>query len=310
MTIAVGLVLLILTILAAAVKGVAVPAPLFSAYELKRRASQGDEQAKTQLHNEKFYGNLQALLTLLVLLLVALIVAVAVLGLGPVVGLLVVLGSIVVLGPLARWQVITAPAQRIFNTYMGTLIRLVAKYAVLRLLLKAARTTTSNVYVPHSREELLHIIDKTTVLSKHESRLLVHAAAFETKLVGDVMVPAKKIVSVNKKELLGPLVINDLHKTGYKRFPVIDGSLATIVGILRLKDMLIVDATRHTVTAEKAMDPRVVYVRQDDSLQKALGAFLHNHHHMAVVVDEAGKTVGLVTIEDVIAVLFGRQLSE
>jgi CBS domain containing-hemolysin-like protein len=106
---------------------------------------------------------------------------------------------------------------------------------------------------------------------------------------------------------LGPLTLNDLHKTGHSRLPVINGDIDHVVGILNLKGLLALDIKRST-TAEKAMDPKVYYIRADQVLQHALAAFLRTKHQLFIVVNEYRETVGLLTLEDAIEALIGRKI--
>jgi CBS domain containing-hemolysin-like protein len=122
------------------------------------------------------------------------------------------------------------------------------------------------------------------------------------------MTPRGVIDSISKKELLGPLVLDDLHKTGHSRFPVIDGDIDHVVGMLHIQDLLILDAKQRSNTVEKVMEPRVFYVREDQTLEHALTAFLRTRHHLFVVVNEFRETVGVLSLEDVIEVLLGRKI--
>jgi magnesium and cobalt transporter len=122
------------------------------------------------------------------------------------------------------------------------------------------------------------------------------------------MTPRGVIDTIGKKELLGPLVLDDLHKTGHSRFPVTDGDIDHIVGVLHIQDLLVLDARQRSATAEKAMEPRVFYIREDQTLDHALTAFLRTRHHLFVVVNEFRETVGIVSLEDVIETLLGRKI--
>ena len=59
--------------------------------------------------------------------------------------------------------------------------------------------------------------------------------------IDEIMTPRSMIESVPMNELLGPLVLDDLHKKGYSRFPVIDGDIDHVVGVLRIQDLLTID---------------------------------------------------------------------
>ena len=121
------------------------------------------------------------------------------------------------------------------------------------------------------------------------------------------MTPRENIDHVQKGEFLGPLVLDELHALGHSRLPVVDKDLDHIVGILHMRDMLSLDIKRSS-TAEKAMEPKVYYVRQSDTLEYALGVFLKVRHHLLIVVDDESNTTGLLTIEDVIEALIGRKI--
>jgi CBS domain containing-hemolysin-like protein len=102
-------------------------------------------------------------------------------------------------------------------------------------------------------------------------------------------------------------VLDDLHKTGHSRFPVTDGDIDHVIGMLHIQDIFTLDAKR-SVTAEKAMEPRVFYIREDQTLDHALVAFLRTHHHLFIVVNEFRETVGILSLEDVIEALLGRKI--
>jgi CBS domain containing-hemolysin-like protein len=81
-----------------------------------------------------------------------------------------------------------------------------------------------------------------------------------------------------------------------------------VVGTLHIQDLLTIDAKRRSTSVEKAMEPRVFYIKEDQTLQHALAAFLRTHHHLFIVVNEFRETVGLLSLEDVIEALLGRKI--
>jgi CBS domain containing-hemolysin-like protein len=159
-----------------------------------------------------------------------------------------------------------------------------------------------------SREELQHLVSESEdVLTADEKKLIVHSLSFADQRVESVMTPKSMIKTVKKSEFLGPLVLSELHEIGHSRLPVIAGDIDHVVGILHTNDLLSLDR-KQSVTAEKAMEPKVYYIRDDQTLQHALAAFLRTHHHLFIVVNEFRETVGLITIEDVIEELIGREI--
>ncbi len=128
---------------------------------------------------------------------------------------------------------------------------------------------------------------------------------FET--VDSVMTPRSVIDFIKQSEFLGPLVLDELHALGHSRLPVIADDLDHVVGVLHLRDLLSLDVKR-SVTAEKAMEKKVYYIREDDTLEHALSAFIRTRHHLFIVINKNRETVGLLTLEDVMESLIGRRI--
>lgn len=181
-------------------------------------------------------------------------------------------------------------------------------------LLKIARLLAPILRVDHtertpdvsSKEEIAYTVNRidSALLSHSEKELLLHALEFSSLRVADSMVPRQDIDVVEASELLGPLTLDTLHKTKRSHLPVVEGSIDHVVGVLHLHELLIV-SSKKTHTAAEAMEPTVCYVREDYTLQQALAVALQTHHHLLVVVDDRAHVVGLLSLGDIIAQLFG-----
>ena len=158
-----------------------------------------------------------------------------------------------------------------------------------------------------SKAELAHIIQQSAgVLSKDELLRLLAGMTLDADAVQDVMTPVSVIDTIGVGDGLGPLVLDALHKTGHSRFPVIDGDVHHIVGILYLHDIINLKSAKATV--RDAMDKRVHYIHENQSLEHALHGFLTTHRHLFVVVNDYRETVGVVTLEDVLERLLGKKI--
>ena len=71
------------------------------------------------------------------------------------------------------------------------------------------------------------------------------------------MTPWKGVASVDNKELLGPLVLDDLHKSGHYRFPAVEKSSQDIVGVLNIRSLVDVSVSNHTQRVDHAMSREV-----------------------------------------------------
>lgn len=282
----------------------------YSKFELDRRHRSG-EASVGHIHERMLYfDDLISLQRVILALLLVASVILLVTSFGWLFGVSLAVLLALEYGAVARVPFIRKFAQKTYEKYEPKVIGFIQRYPHLVRVLRTINTPLPNTTL-HSREELLNLIAKASgdVLSRDERALITNGLSFAERKVNEIMTPRGVIDSIKKNEILGPLVLDDLHKTGHSRFPVIDGDLDHIVGVLMLRDVLTLDTSRaHTAKAETAMSPKVYYIHEDQTLEHALAAFLKTHHHLFIVVNEYRETVGILCLEDVIEVLLGRKI--
>lgn len=298
-----------LVLLLVCVTSIVIDSPSESEFELERRQKQGEEQAKILLRRRHHMGDMLSLQRVLISLLLVVVVVLLVVQAGWVFGLLFALAVALQYGSAARLPFIHSVAQRQFEKYEASILAFIERYPLIAKLLRTITTPLPDTKL-NSREELVHLVTQSGVVLSHDEKLLIrHSLMFSSQIVRDSMTPRSVIDSVPKGELLNPLVLDQLHKTGHSRLPVTDGDIDHIVGILHLRDVLTVDSSKkHTARVETAMEPKVYYIHEDQTLDHALAAFIRTHHHLFVVVNEYRETVGLLTLEDVIEALLGKEI--
>src|ERR1035437_5031591 len=159
----------------------------------------------------------------------------------------------------------------------------------------------------YEREDLMELIERQksqpdSRLSIEELELLAHVLTFGDKTVADCMVPRKVVKTISDDESIGPVVIRELHDSGYSRFPVYKDKADNFVGTLYLRDLV---ELKHTGLVRDVMDKHVYYVHEEYSLEQVLHAFLVTKHHMFVAVNSFEEFVGVITIEDLIQQILG-----
>lgn len=287
---------------------VVVPNGSLGPYERHRRMKEGRKDDR-EVERELYHGDIVSLLYVLRSLLVVVMTILAALGFGWFFGSVIALLIALEYGAAARlaWPRRFMAAR--YQTVEPKLFALASRYPKVFSLIRIFTPETPET-VLHSRDELVHLVESSgRLLDEDEKKLITNSLSFSDMLIRDIMTPRTVIEAVDKKELLGPLVLDDLHKKGHSRFPVIDGDIDHIVGVLHLRDVLAVDtATKRTAKVESAMEAKILYIHEDQSLSHALDAFLKTHHHLFIVVNEYRETVGLLTLEDVIEALLGRRI--
>jgi CBS domain containing-hemolysin-like protein len=140
-----------------------------------------------------------------------------------------------------------------------------------------------------------------------EIELLTHALSFGDKLVSDVLIPKRVVDEVSADETIGPILTDELHKSGHSRFPVYDGKKDNIVGILYLRDLIM---NKKTGTVRSVMKTHLSYVHEDFTLYQTLEAFIKTKQHLFMVVNGFEEFVGIITIEDVIEQMVGKVIMD
>lgn len=300
----IGFVIALLLLLA--VSSVMVPAGTLGKFERQRREKRGHD---LEVERELYYSDIVSLQRVLQAILLVITAVTAVSAFGWLIGLLVAILVALEYGAMARWSALRLVTTKYYMKFEKQLFTAVQKYPQIVKCIRVFTPESAELML-HSRDELHHLIETSLgVFDKEEKQLLLSAMGFRDQLVKTVMTPRTMIDSINRSELLGPLVLDDLHKKGHSRFPVTENDVDHVVGILHLRDVLTLETSKkHTSRAETAMEARVFYIHEDQTLGEALTAFIKTHHHLFVVVNEYRETVGLLSLEDVIESLIGREI--
>lgn len=282
--------------------------PELSLAELKRRAKKSDTYV-LELDRYELHVALITLMRTLRAILLVIIVCLLIGGLGWLWGVVWALVAAMLYPVLARIGGVQRSAKSLYTKIEPRLLDFTSRF---ERIIHAFREPTTAIHGRpsklHSREDLADIIEQSKeVIGENERKLLATALAFPDKEVSQVMTPRSVIDSIKGSEFLGPLVLDELHALGHSRLPVITEDIDHIIGVLHLRDLLSLDV-RKSVTAEKAMEKKVFYIREDDTLEHALSAFIKTRHHLFIVINKNRETVGILTLEDVLESLIGRRI--
>lgn len=174
---------------------------------------------------------------------------------------------------------------------------------ILHTLLRMPRASGSEL--AHSEEELRLILDaseKSREVSPLGRDLLINALDLRDRVVRDIMTPRGDIVYLNLEDDFETNV-KKVVETRHTRFPLCRENLDHTVGLVHVKELMLMmrDATPDLMRIKRDLTP----VPEMMSLEKLLNLFLTKHAHLAIVVDEFGGTVGMVTLENVLEELVG-----
>lgn len=139
-------------------------------------------------------------------------------------------------------------------------------------------------------------------LTKQEHRLLSGAFSIDDQTTRQIMLPRSEIVFVDLVDSYDEC-LKLVRRSKHTRFPLCEGSLDNIKGIIHIKDL--VGSQLSNTTDLKKYARRPVFVADSLPVVQLLQIFRNKKQHMAFVEDEYGTIIGIVTLENVIELLVG-----
>ncbi|GAA4483789.1 hemolysin family protein [Rhodococcus olei] len=200
----------------------------------------------------------------------------------------------------------TAGPQAWFSTVFRWAIRGLngaANWVVRRLGVEPAEELRS-ARSPQELGSLVRISARSGTLDPGTALLVDRSLRFGERSAEELMTPRVKIETLDCRDTVADL-IDVASRTGYSRFPVVDGDLDDTIGVVHVKQAFTVPASTRATTALTALAQKVPVVPSSldgDSLMEQIRA---DGMQVALVVDEYGGTAGLVTMEDLIEEIVG-----
>lgn len=153
-----------------------------------------------------------------------------------------------------------------------------------------------------TEEELITIVEEATQeggIDAREGELIRSAIEFNELDATDILTPRIDIVGVEENSSIDEInkIFNDSE---YSRLPVYKETIDNIIGVIHLKDL-----HYHNSPTTKGLIKDVVYTTQTIQISTLLHLLQTKKSHLAVVCDEYGGTLGIVTLEDIIEELVG-----
>jgi len=158
----------------------------------------------------------------------------------------------------------------------------------------------------HSVQELQLLVEDVSEagrMSAEHAELLKNAFRLPEKKVAQAMVPLKDAIMLEYR-MKPDQILSSLQDSVHTRFPVYDGERTRIVGIVNAKDLFAIYTTSGLVNLEDATYP-TTWAPADRSIADQLKEFRRARRQMAVVIDEIGTPIGIITLEDIVEELVG-----
>jgi len=139
-------------------------------------------------------------------------------------------------------------------------------------------------------------------LTRNEHTLIDAIFEFDDQVCRRIMLPRHDVAFVDVTQPV-PRTMDMIRRTRHTRYPVCEGSLDNVVGVLHIKDLLREDIDDTFDFRDVARPPRKV--PESLPVGKLLKHFQGTHQLMAFVIDEHGTVIGIVTLENVMEQIVG-----
>lgn len=296
----------------------------FNRIRMRNRADNGDRRAALALKIAEDYD--KTISTILIgnnivnmaSASIATIMAVALVGerLGPSISTIVMTLLVLIFGEILpksfakdHAEVIAIQVAGIISFLRGLFSPLVWFFVQLKKLFFGRNSGDAQPSV--TEDELKTIIDTVEeegVLDSQETEIIQSAIEFDDITVQEILVPRVDIMAVDVNDPVDEIVTAVLNSS-YTRIPVYENDIDHIIGMLHTRDLLVCLAKKQTINI-RSMCRELPFVYRTKHINDLLAEFRRKKQHMAIVTDDYGGTLGLVTLEDVLEELVGEIFDE
>lgn len=162
---------------------------------------------------------------------------------------------------------------------------------------------------PISEDEIITMVEEAEedgTIRREETNMIRSVIEFDDLDAGDILVPRVNITAVDSHSTLEDVRVS-FSESGFSRLPVYEGDIDTIVGIIHEKDFYKVYEGGGRI--RDAMQ-KPFFASAQTKISRLLKSMQASRVHMAIILDEYGGTLGLVTMEDILEELVGEIYDE
>jgi len=195
------------------------------------------------------------------------------------------------IGIISVLVVILTPVIYVVNKVAGIVISLFVK-----------NNGDNNMVTEDELRAMVEVSHEDGVIEKEEKKMIVNVVDFGDTVAGDIMLPRVDMVMVSVESSYGE-ILKIFREERYTRIPVYEESPDNVIGILNVKDFLLIENKENFSVKEHLREPLYTYeYKKTSSLMvdmRKTGA------NIVIVLDEYGTTVGLITLEDMLEEIVG-----
>ena len=219
---------------------------------------------------------------------------------------------ILVFGEITPKNVASKNAEKMALSYIGVISFLVTLLTPVIFIVNTVAKFVISIFNKNgddnnavTEEELRAMVEyshEEGVIENEEKKMIVNVVDFGDTVAGDIMVPRVDMVMVDEKSSYEE-ILQVFREERYTRIPVYEETPDNVIGILNVKDFLLIEDKENFIMKELLREPLYTYEYKKTSAlmmdMRKTGA------NIVIVLDEYGITAGLITLEDMLEEIVG-----
>ena len=194
---------------------------------------------------------------------------------------------------------------RVFSILFYPLVFIFSRIARLCARLVGGGKSDQNVFI--TREQMRMVVDmaeRGANVDIFDRARIKRAIRFADTSVGEAMIPVAEITAINRNRKDSRSAITLVRRRGYNRLPVYSRNISNIVGVVTLTTWDLMDPDLPDRPLEELIKP-AHYVSPYQTIDQLLPVLRKRDDHMAIVVNEFGSAIGMITMEDILEEVVG-----
>lgn len=173
------------------------------------------------------------------------------------------------------------------------------------LVKKMFGATEDNIFTPADFEQVIETIEEHGIINEDASDIIISSLEFSETVVKDVITPKNEIVAYDISKFNKKSFKDFVLQIHFSRIPLYDKSIDKIVGVILVRDYIKHYQKRPSINPRTIMS-KPYFVNYKITLTNMIEGFKKHNTHIAFVVDDKNKLLGMVTMEDVLEELVGQ----
>ena len=148
------------------------------------------------------------------------------------------------------------------------------------------------------------------IIDEDEERIILGALSFSETEAGAIMIPRKKVFYLETSTKMTSDLLEKIKESGHSRIPVYDRKDKEIKGLLYTKNLIGESANTPKTAWDLCSTDKLIVVKKSLKLDNLLNLLVYHKMHLAIILDEKGKFVGIATLEDIVEEILKTELED